>query len=567
MATNAAYRRRASLGCDLRTEPAVSPSTGNASSLDSTSTELSVNSRDVIIGDQWLVLAKIGWGSFGEVFKVQDIHTGMRYAIKRESHDVRNPQLKHESLVYDALFPGPGIPQCHWYGQHDDFDCIVIDLLGPSLKQLRESVADMPIDIVTDFGCQMITIFEHIHNRGILYRDVKPENFLFPASCVLPKDTSENMLLSCTQVLKQWGEAVPKVYAVDFGLASWWRNPTTHKPYPEARKPIRNKTGTARYASLNVHHGKAHARRDDMESLGYVLLDLARGSLPWTGIQARNPKIGWDIIGTLKEEASLQDVCGGLPLGFLKFIEYTRHLRFTEQPDYNFLRRLMRGSVHGDFSALVQPLGSIPHSPPLAKESHEPFVASRRNVKQAHPVRAPDHHEVFFMDDLAQELPVFYDNKSPKAAYPRRRRTSSNYNRRQSYDNGNIGCGPRVDQRLDVRLDQRFDQRLPRFDQRQDQRHGHERHENHFDQKHDQQRPASVSTMPLNRSSWHHRGKREAIGWNTHRHAMPWEPEPEWDTLRNKCPENNAMATVPWSKGEHGALWGPKKQTKDHPCC
>ncbi|OAD73000.1 Serine/Threonine kinase CK1, partial [Phycomyces blakesleeanus NRRL 1555(-)] len=322
MASNAAYRRRASLGCDLRRPDEVTislPSIGNASSLDSTSTELSANSRDVIIGDQWLVLAKIGWGSFGEVFKVQDIHDGMRYAVKRESHDVRNPQLKHESLVYDALFPGPGIPRCHWYGQHDDFDCIVIDLLGPSLKQLRESVADMPIDIVADLGCQMITIFEHIHHRGILYRDVKPENFLFPASCT-----------------------VPKVYAVDFGLAAWWRNSTTHKPYPEARKPIRNKTGTARYASLNVHHGKAHARRDDMESLGYVLLDLARGSLPWTGIQARNPKIGWDTIGTLKEEASLQDVCAGLPSGFLKFIEYTRQLRFTEQPDYNFLRRLMR---------------------------------------------------------------------------------------------------------------------------------------------------------------------------------------------------------------------------------
>ncbi|KAI9499608.1 kinase-like domain-containing protein, partial [Zychaea mexicana] len=280
------------------------------------------SSRDVIVGDQWLVLSRIGEGSFGEVFEVQDIDTLRLYAIKREPLDVRSPQLKHESIMYDILAGGRGIPQCQWYGEHDDFACIVIDLLGPSLRELHEAVSFISLDVIVQLGCQMISILEHIHRRGIVYRDVKPDNFLFPSS-----------------------SATPMLSVVDFGLATWWRNPATNKPYPQSKRRIKNKTGTARYASLNVHRGKTHSRRDDIESLGYLLLDLILGSLPWTGIQARNSKAGWDRMKELKEETLLTDLCAGLPQGFLRFIDYARGLRFSDQPDYDYLRQLMRDSL------------------------------------------------------------------------------------------------------------------------------------------------------------------------------------------------------------------------------
>ncbi|OAD04023.1 Serine/Threonine kinase CK1, partial [Mucor lusitanicus CBS 277.49] len=290
-------------------------------SFDSTRTDLSANSRDVIIAGQWVVLGRIGEGSFGEVFEAEDIDTFRRYAIKREPLKMRHPQIKHESIIYDALAGGPGIPQCHWHGQHEGFDCIVIDLLGPNVNQLKEVTQTFSIDTVVDFGCQMVTILEHIHKRGLVYRDIKPDNFLFSSKCHLPE--------------------AEMLYIVDFGLTTWWRDPRTDKPYPEVKRNIKNKTGTARYASLNVHRGKTHARRDDIESLGYLLLDLIFGTLPWTGIQARNSRAGWDRMKQIKEDTFMADLCAGLPQGFLEFIEYARKLRFAEEPNYDLLRQFL----------------------------------------------------------------------------------------------------------------------------------------------------------------------------------------------------------------------------------
>lgn len=228
------------------------------------------------------------------------------------------------------------IPKCHWYGQHDGFDCIVIDLLGSSLKQLQQDTLNIPLDIIIHIGCQLISCLEHIHNKGLVYRDIKPENFLF---------TTDSSILDNTSSL----------FIVDFGLATWWRNPKTMKAYPECKKPIKYKTGTARYASLNVHRGRTHARRDDMESLGYLLLDLIlKGNLPWSGIKARSCKAGWDRLQSIKEDISLQDMCIGLPIGIMDFIAYTRRLRFMDRPDYLYLKSLLIGSNQsGPYSKLV----------------------------------------------------------------------------------------------------------------------------------------------------------------------------------------------------------------------
>ncbi|CAO3696908.1 unnamed protein product [Rhizopus stolonifer] len=324
------------------------------------------NRTDVIIAENWSVSGRIGEGSFGEVFEVEDIHTKRKYAIKRETLRMRRPQIKHEKEIYSILQGGSGIPQCYWHGQHEEFDCIVIDLLGPNLNQLREVTRKIPIEAVVDFGCQMVSLMEHIHKHGFVYRDIKPDNFLFSSHCILSEPEAIETLdehgiplvryryPSCEEVFRQWNSPRPQLFLVDFGLTTRWKDPETNKPFPEIRKLHKNKAGTARYASLNVHRGKPHSRRDDLESIGYLLLDLIFGSLPWTGIQARSSRAGWDRMKQIKEDTFLEDLYAGLPQGLLKYMEYTRRLRFAEEPDYESLRQFLSGSVQGPYSDLVK---------------------------------------------------------------------------------------------------------------------------------------------------------------------------------------------------------------------
>ncbi|KAI8367864.1 kinase-like domain-containing protein [Choanephora cucurbitarum] len=408
--------------------------------------------NDVIVGEQWLVLAKIGQGSFGEVFEAQDIVSKQHFAIKREPLDLEQPQLHHENKIYDVLKNGPGIPTCHWYGQFEGFDCIVIDLLGTSIKQLQETVRFIPLDVVIDLGCQMISTLEYIHDKGIVYRDIKPENILFSASCTMPNKPYFEPPMhspppsppSCRSILSGWDKKM-SVYLVDFGLATWWRNPKTKKPYPECKKPIKYKTGTARYASLNVHRGRTHARRDDLESLGYVLLDLLlAGELPWSGITAKTCKQGWDHLKSIKEEMLLEDICLGLPRGIMDFIGYTRRLRYNDRPDYDHLRRLLRGCLEsGPFSKPVMSHANsrlMPSPPryyqaPPKKNHNESFMKRRTSVGGYRP-KSNEDDSVFRMDDLVKELPSHKSYHSSSSPRRHRHPSSSSQNRNYRKHNG-----------------------------------------------------------------------------------------------------------------------------------
>ncbi|KAI8340438.1 kinase-like domain-containing protein [Chlamydoabsidia padenii] len=409
-------------------------------SYESTYTDLSLNSCNVIVADQWIVLGKIGEGSFGEVFEVRDINTKRHYAIKRETNKIKHPQLHYENVMYDVLAGGVGIPQCHWYGQFDGFDCIVMDLLGPNLGQVRQNVSCMELDIAVELVCQMVSIVEHIHNRGVIVRDIKPDNFLFPANCHLPEvEMIESVdkygmpittykKSTCRQVFnEQWGIEKPRIYAVDFGLACYWRDPETGKPHPDTKKHIRSKTGTARYASINVHKGRSHSRRDDVESIGYILLDLLLGTLPWTGIHAKNSKAGWDRMRQLKMDTFMSDLCAGLPQGVLNFVEYPRKLQFGDQPDYEKMRRFLEGCLPGGaYSDIVKsPFGGEAKSTDNydiiqleLKQLKEKQLEEQRPREQNHGHSSidhdnktrsgniNDHHGLFAMDDLAHQLPA-----------------------------------------------------------------------------------------------------------------------------------------------------------------
>lgn len=133
------------------------------------------------------------------------------------------------------------------------------------------------------------------------------------------------------------GKRANRVNAIDFGLAKkYWDQ--KHIPYCENK----SLTGTARYASINTHLGVEQSRRDDLESLGYVLIYFCHGRLPWQGLKGATKKQKYDRIMEKKMTVSTKTLCEGLPDEFATFLDYTRKLRFDETPDYGSLRKLFQ---------------------------------------------------------------------------------------------------------------------------------------------------------------------------------------------------------------------------------
>uniref|UniRef100_A0A2P2MLJ9 Casein kinase I isoform delta-like protein n=1 Tax=Rhizophora mucronata TaxID=61149 RepID=A0A2P2MLJ9_RHIMU len=134
------------------------------------------------------------------------------------------------------------------------------------------------------------------------------------------------------------GRKANQVYVIDFGLAKRYRDATTnrHIPYRENK----NLTGTARYASCNTHLGIEQSRRDDLESLGYVLLYFLRGSLPWQGLKAATKKQKYDKICEKKLSTPIEVLCKSHPVEFASYLHYCHSLTFDQRPDYGFLKRL-----------------------------------------------------------------------------------------------------------------------------------------------------------------------------------------------------------------------------------
>ncbi len=136
------------------------------------------------------------------------------------------------------------------------------------------------------------------------------------------------------------GKKKQQIYIIDFGLAKRFRDPKTglHIPYLDGK----SLTGTARYASINTHLGIEQSRRDDLESLGYVLVYFLRGELPWQGMKARTMKEKYEKIMEKKIASPIDVLCKGFPDEFASFINYTRDLKFDDRPDYGYLRRLLK---------------------------------------------------------------------------------------------------------------------------------------------------------------------------------------------------------------------------------
>ena len=211
-----------------------------------------------------------------------------------------------------------GLPEIKTFGCNSDMNILIMELLGQSLENLFQAQnKSFSIKTACMLGIQMVDRIEYIHSRKIIHRDIKPDNF------VIGRGLKSHI-----------------VYVFDFGLSKkyWSSSHKCHIPFCRGKKL----TGTARYASINALSGSEQSRRDDLESIGYIIMYFIIGSLPWQGLKINKKDDRYKKICEKKRETGAKDLCSGFPIEFENFVSYTRGLQFTEVPNYNYLRSLLK---------------------------------------------------------------------------------------------------------------------------------------------------------------------------------------------------------------------------------
>lgn len=284
-----------------------------------------------LVNNKWRITRRIGGGSFGEIY-LGIGPSGERVAVKFERHGTRCPQLRHEYKVYREMQNCHGFCNVYFFGVQDNYNVMVMDLLGPSLEDLFNKCGrKFSLKTVLQIADQMLERVDTLHSRHLIHRDIKPANFVVGT-----------------------GEQGNAVFCVDFGLSKRYRHPKTlqHIPHRDGR----SLTGTPRYASINNHLGVEQSRRDDLESIGYVLVYFIKGTLPWQGLKAKNPQKKYRMILEKKQQVSIAQLCQGIPSQFAEFLAYARSLKFDAKPDIPYLRKLFRDLYHAQGCASIPKL-------------------------------------------------------------------------------------------------------------------------------------------------------------------------------------------------------------------
>ncbi|CAD8208284.1 unnamed protein product [Paramecium octaurelia] len=262
-----------------------------------------------IIDNQYEILKKLSQGSFGIVFYGKSIKTKKGVAIKVEKQEMANfGSLIREVEMLSKLKGVPQIPELMWYGEYKKCNIMITKMLGHDLIYYQKQYKQFSSHCINSIAYQLLWILEQIHKQNIIHRDIKPEN-------ILSKNESD------------------KIYLIDFGISKDADSNFTHK------KKVLPFIGTSRYACISAHQGIEQTPKDDLESLGYVLIYLTTQHLPWMNIEKTDVQ-RLDKIGKLKESVLLEDLCFGCPNSMLKYMRYVKELKPTSRPKYGMLRGL-----------------------------------------------------------------------------------------------------------------------------------------------------------------------------------------------------------------------------------
>ena len=274
--------------------------------------------KNKILFRKYKIIKKIGKGAFGYVFKGINLQNNSKIAIKIEKKSSIYHLLEAE-CHFLSILKGYGIPEVKSYGYSYNFYYLVEELLGKNLIEISKIIKSFSLKDIIMIAIQAIERIEFIHSKYIIHRDIKPENFLLGYS---------NSSI---------------IYLIDFGMARKYKSSRTgkHLKYSITGQLF----GTFRYLSYNASRGVEQSRRDDLESIGYMLVYLKNGILPWKGfnLKGSNVEVKFNQVVDLKRITSPENICKNLPQEFADYVRYCRNLGFEDDPDYNYLINLFKG--------------------------------------------------------------------------------------------------------------------------------------------------------------------------------------------------------------------------------
>ncbi|KAG6819693.1 hypothetical protein H0H93_009562 [Arthromyces matolae] len=249
--------------------------------------------------------------SSGHVWKVtSDLQGAGFIALKqsRASLRLKKPLIEYEACVLQLLQGHNSIPKFYAYNRQEHFEFLALELLGSDLSSLCCGHYSLSLSTVLKIADQMLSALSYIHGQGIAHRDIKPSNIL------LSLENPEQLKI------------------VDFAFAR------RIDPNDCKREIIADSgagmVGTLSWASIRSHEGYQLTRRDDLESLAYILLAFIRGGLPWEefhDIRIFNPKN--QVLHKKRNWPGARLSAGQHPC-FGEFLDYARTLTFDEIPEY-----------------------------------------------------------------------------------------------------------------------------------------------------------------------------------------------------------------------------------------
>ena len=266
-----------------------------------------------LIFSKYLIRKKIGKGSFGTVYQGINTSNNEKIALKVEKREKNDPGTLENEALRLVYLQGEGVPCVYCYGNNLYHNLLVEELLGKSLEDLFNLYGKpFSLKTVCVLGIEMIKRIQYIHSKYYIHRDIKPDNFMIGR-----------------------GQNEKKIYIIDFGLAKKYYSVSKaqHIKFITGKHLI----GTARYCGRNAHRGYEQGRRDDIESIGYVLMYFLLGVLPWQGLKVRKNEDHFEKIAQKKYSTTFEELTSGQPEEFLLYFKHVEKLEFEDQPNYIYL--------------------------------------------------------------------------------------------------------------------------------------------------------------------------------------------------------------------------------------